>query len=148
MIEDKRQALDDLLMGWRNYVFDGLTKRYDAYPAEYVTFLDHLYCENTKALIAGIDPADFLREHLLPLFGVEPAPRVMYGWTEQDVLGHWDDLRSWGEVANEEMPVEDAVKLLEEALAKDATYTSGDESLDAAIQKYATEKGLVVDHDR
>lgn len=74
MIQDKSQALDDLLAGWKNYVFDGLAKRYDAYPAEYVSFLERLYYRATDALLARTDPADFIRDTLLPLFDGEAVP--------------------------------------------------------------------------
>lgn len=146
MIRDKRQALEDLLAGWTEYVRDGRSKGYEnAYPVEYVTFLEHLYCEVADTLTAGTSPADFVRDTLLPLFGGEPAPRAVYGWTENDVLERWDELRSWGEVVDKEMPVDDALKLLEDALAVNLTYIAGDEAINEAIRSYVAENSLGVE---
>lgn len=148
MIQDKWQALEDLLAGWKHYVLDGYQKGYEnAYPLGYVTATERLYQKAVDVRLAGGDPSEFAREHLLPLLGIEPPPRVVYGWTEGDVLGRWDELRSWGEVEDQDMPMEDALKLLEEALARDVTYTRGDELLEEAVTGYAAKNGLAIQHD-
>ena len=148
MTQDKWQALEDLLAGWKHYVLGGFQKGYEnAYPLGYVTATERLYQKAVDARLAGGDPSEFAREHLLPLVGIEPPPRVVYGWTEGDVLGRWDELRSWGEVKDQDMPMEDALKLLEEALARDATYTRGDELLEEAVTRYAAKNGLEIQHD-
>ena len=143
MIQDKWQALEDLLAGWKHYVLGGYQKGYEnAYPLGYVTATERLYQKAVDARLAGTNPSEFACEHLLLLLDVEPPPKVVYGWTEGDVLGRWDELRSWGEVKDQDMPMEDALKLLEEALSKDVTYTRGDELLEEAVIRYAVKNNL------
>lgn len=119
MIQDKQQALLDLLGGWKDYVFEGLAQGHEAaYPAEYVSFLERLYPKATDALLAGMEPAQFVREQLLPLFGGEPVPKAVYGWTERDVLGHWEELRSCEEVMDQDLAEGAALEILDDALSR------------------------------
>lgn len=157
MIQDKRQALDDLLAGWKNYVFDGLEKRYDAYPAEYVSFLNHLYRKATDALIAGTDPADFIRDTLMPLFKGEAVPpsrgerleksseTPVYPqpWTLKTVFERFARLRARGAVQwSTTLQDEEAEAVLNDAIAQGKKLKRTDkEVIDNSLFLYLSRGG-------
>jgi len=145
VLQDKQQALIDLIAGWKEYVRDGFAKERTrhSYPPAYVSFLEQLVIEAHDALHTGTDPADFIRDRLPPLFGGEAPPNAIYGWTEKDVLSYWNQLREWGEVVDRDLTVEVALEILAEAFEDwQVRWEAGNEDLMAAVDRYVEANGL------